>query len=139
MDVTRSAAYASRPYTCHLRVYTLQVSGNSSRYHHDAWGTSNTGNNSYTNAASTCHVWVANDYWGHYVPNMRFGPSGDYAGKAIGWGSGDGNWKGHDGNGNLSFVMRVQHAAPGPFNAADTGDQWVAADRIGAVPGQTGA
>jgi hypothetical protein len=137
MDVTRSAGYSGRPYTAHLRVYTLQVSGNSSRYHHDAWGTSNSGYGSYTYAASTVHVWVAGDYWGHARPNMLFGPS-DYAGKSIGYGSGDGNWKGHDGNGNLSFAMRIQHPAPGPFNTADTGDQWVSGDRIGAVPGQVG-
>jgi hypothetical protein len=137
MDVTRSAGYSGRPYTAHLRVYTLQVSGNSSRYHHDAWGTSNSGYGSYANSASTVNVWVANDYWGHHRPNMPFAP-GDYAGKSIAYGSGDGNWKGHDGNGNMSFVMRLQHPAPGPFNTADTGDQWVAADRIGAVPGQVG-
>lgn len=136
MDVTRSAGYSGRPYTAHLRVYTLQVSGNSSRYHHDAWATSNSGYGSYSYNDSTCNVWVAGDYWGHFVSDMLFGPSGDYAGKSRGFGSGDGNWKAHDGNGNLSFVIRIQHPAPSPFGTADTGDQWVAADRIGAVPGQ---
>lgn len=137
MDVTRSAGYSGRPYTLNLRVYTLATSGNSSRYHHDAWGSSNSGYGSYTYADSTCNIWVANDYWGHFVGEMLFGPS-DWAGKTIGYGSGDGNWKAHDGNGNLNFVIRAQHPAPGPFNTADTGDQWVSADRIGAVPGTPG-
>jgi hypothetical protein len=137
MDQTRSAAYSGRPYTLNLRVYTLQQSDDASRYHHDAYGRSNSGYGSFANSASTCNVWVGADSWAHGVPSMPFYP-GDYAGKTIGYGSGDGNWMFHDGNGNLNFNVRAQHVAPGPFNTADTGNQTLSADRIGKVPGQVG-
>jgi hypothetical protein len=138
MDVTISAGFSGRPYDLRMRIYTIEnnVGANYSRYRGDRYAYSRSGYGSFANNAYACESWIAGHYAGGSY-SLPFAP-GDYAGKTIGLGSYDTGAVWHDGNGNVSFTSRIRMLNASVFGSADTGDVWMAGDRLPMAPGAPG-
>lgn len=140
MDVTLSAKYSSRPsYTLNLRVWTASndVANNRSYYNYRVYARSSSSNGSYFYDCRKWYARVANDYPSGCAA-LNFAGGGDYNGKEITLGQGNGNWIGHDGNGYLNFVIAANHNNCPTFGSAGIGDSWVSADRLPKVPSAPG-